>query len=56
MIQRKIDGLPRCKKCNSDNVVLQRNASKAFQVKCNDCGNKTIWEKKLNAVLDWVNQ
>ena len=52
----EIEGLRPCKKCGSGNVILQKNASKAFQVKCADCGNKTKWQRKTDAVIEWFNQ
>ena len=56
MIIVKLDGLRKCKICGSSNIVLRRDASKAFQVYCEKCGNRTKWQKKTEAVIEWFNQ
>lgn len=56
MLVTKIDGIKPCKICGSDNIILRRDASKAFQLKCDKCGNHTKWQKKINAVIEWYNQ
>ena len=52
----KVEGLRRCKLCNSDKIVIRRDASNSFQVKCEKCGNHTKWQKKIDAVIEWFNQ
>lgn len=51
----KIENICRCPLCQSDNVFLMSNALHRFQMRCLDCGNRTRWKKKIEAVVDWYN-
>ena len=55
MKSTKLLGLCRCPECQSDNVMLMQNALKRFQVRCLDCGFRTRYKRKVEAVIDWFN-
>ncbi len=57
METKEIKGLCPCKKCGSVNKVnLFSNSRHQFQIKCENCGNKTPWMSKTDAVIYWFNQ
>ena len=54
---KEIKGLCPCKKCGSVNKVkLFSNSRHQFQIKCENCQNKTPWMPKIDAVIYWFNQ
>ena len=48
-------GLCKCYHCGSKNVALWADASKKFRIQCGDCGTKTRWENKDDAIIEWFN-
>lgn len=55
MKAEKVAGLCRCPKCGGENIFLMCNALHRFQVRCLDCGHRTRYKKKIEAVIDWFN-
>ena len=51
----EIKGLCPCVKCGGKNAFLMANARNYFQVRCLECGNRTEWLNKVDAVITWFN-
>ena len=55
MTEREIEKLCKCYKCGSRNVTMLMNARRQFQVRCQNCGTRTKWNRKTDAVVEWFN-
>lgn len=50
----RIEHIINCPVCGSP-VTLLKNASKDFQVRCMQCGARSGWKRKTDAVIQWYN-
>ena len=51
-----ITGFCPCPKCGGKGVYFLANARGYFQVRCLECGHRTPWLKKVEAVIAWFNE
>ena len=54
MKELQINGLCKCGGCGSAAALLT-NAKNQFQVRCPNCGERTKWTRKTDAVIEWFN-